>query len=102
MRRGENHFTGAETVAFGDARRFKIDQARFAAGDHQTVVGDEITHRAESVAIEFHADGDAVAENHGGRAVPRLAFAREEFERAANVGGKEGVFGESCWNQFEH
>src|SRR6202040_2273917 len=93
---------GPEAVAFSDARLFKIDQARFAAGDHQAIVGDEITHRPESVAIEFHADGEAIAENHGRGAIPGLALARKNFERAANVGGEERIFGEGRGNQFKH
>jgi len=46
----------AEAVAFRDARFFQVNQACFATGDHQAVVGDKIAHRAQTVAIEFDAD----------------------------------------------
>ena len=60
---GENHFAGAETLAFRDAGFIEIDQAGFGAGDQEAVMREGVAQGAEAVAVEFCADELAVGEN---------------------------------------
>src|SRR5690348_14243542 len=69
---GENHFAGPEALALGDARFFEIQEARFGAGDQETIVRQRVAQRAESIAVELRADEFAIRENERGGPVPRF------------------------------
>ena len=99
---GENHFAGAETLAFGDARFFEIDQAGFGAGDQEAVVRERVAQRAEAVAVELCADELAVGKNQRGGAVPRLALLRERGESGANVAREKRIVFKRRRNHGEH
>ena len=49
-----------------------MNNPRFAAHDHQAVFINFETRGAEAVAIERGAHIAAIAEHHGGRAIPRF------------------------------
>src|SRR5580704_5448549 len=99
---GENHFAGAEALAFGDARFIEIDQAGFGAGDQEAVVRERVAQGTEAVAIKFCADELAVGENQGGGAVPRFALLRKRSEGGADVAREKRIVFEGGWNHGEH
>ena len=99
---GENHFAGAEALAFGDSRFIEIDEAGFGAGDEEAIVRQSVAERAEAVAIELGADELAVGEDEGGGAVPGFAVLRECGQGAADVAGEKRIFFEGRRNHGEH
>ena len=99
---GEDHFAGAEALAFGDARFFEIDEASFGAGDQKAVVRERVAQRAEAVAVELCADELAVGKNQGGGTVPGLAFLRKRSQSGADVPGKKRIVLERRRNHGEH
>ena len=76
----EKNFAGAEAIAFDDLFIAEIGEADFGADDEQAVAGENVTHGAKAVAVEFCADHLAVAEDQSGGTVPgfllRAAFSR--------------------------
>ena len=63
----------------------QIGEADFGADDEQAVAGEDVTHRAEPVAVEFCTDHLAIAENERGGTVPRFLAAGGFFEVAAQL-----------------
>ncbi len=76
---GKNHFAGAEALAFGDLRFFKIDQAGFGTGDQQAIMRERVAQRTQAVAIEFRANENARRRKPARRAHPtaRLVARRQ-------------------------
>ena len=99
---GENHFAGAEALAFGDAGFIEIDQAGFGAGNQETVVRERVAQRSEAVAVELCADELAVGKNQRSRAVPRFALLRERGESRADVAREQRIVFKRGRNQREH
>src|SRR5581483_4253515 len=60
---GENHFAGAEALAFGDLRWLEIDKAGFRAGDEQAVMAQGIAERTEAIAVELATDEAAIGKD---------------------------------------
>ena len=99
---GKNHFSWTETLAFGNLRLVKIDEAGFGAGDEQTVVRQGVAQRAQSIAVEFCANKLAVGKDERGGAIPGLAVLRKRGQRAADVARKQGIFFKGRRNHGEH
>ena len=99
---GEDHFAGAEALAFGDAGFFEIDEAGFGASNQEAVVSERVPQGAEAVAVELCADELAVGKNQGGGTVPGLAFLRKRSQSGADVPGKKRIVLERGRNHGEH
>ena len=64
------HFTGAETSLFFHLRSLKWEDTHFGSYNDGVVVGDEVTCRAQTIAVEHTADISAIAEEQCGGTVP--------------------------------
>ena len=82
----EQHLAGTEALPFGDFIALQVGDADFGTDHKQAIGGQRVAKRAQAVAVEFCADGEAVGEDHGCRAIPRLllrACASKKRRRSA-------------------
>ena len=68
----DQHLSGAEAAAVDDCFRIEIDESGLGAEDDKIVLGDEVSARAQAIAIEDRADQIAISESNRGRAIPWL------------------------------
>ena len=98
----EQHLAGAQALALGDFLAVQVGDANLGTHNQQAVRSQRIAEGTQAVAIELGADGDAVGEDHGGGAVPRLLLRRVSFEEAAQVRGNLRVRLPRGRNHGEH
>ena len=95
----EQHLAGLQTP-FGDDLLFGNRQHAHLRRHHdETVVGDEITRRTQTVTIERRADLASVGEGHGGGTVPRLHQRRVMFVERLAIGVHQRIAGPGFRNQ---
>ncbi len=68
----QEHLAGLQAPLLDDLVLRNIEHAHLGGHHHQIVIGDQITRRPQTVAIERGADLPTVGERDGGGTVPRL------------------------------
>ncbi len=99
---GENHLAGPQRPAFGNGLGRQVDHAALGGQHDEAVMREGVAGRAEPVAVEHRADDGAIAEGHGGGAVPRLHQPGVIFEEASLVGTERIAFAPGLGHQHHH
>ena len=82
----QQNFSRPEALPFGNFLAAKIGNSHLGADHQQAVRGQGVTHRAQTIAVEFRADGAAVGEDQRCRTVPCFLHAGLLFQKIAQLG----------------
>ena len=97
-----DHLAGGEAALLDDRILIESIDAHLGAEAEDAVIGDLVAGGAKSVPVEAGADGDAVGEDQGGWAVPRLAEAGMVLVERGKLGRDLLVTAPSRGNQHGH
>ncbi len=98
----QQHLARLQTPFLDDVLLAKIQHAHLGCHQHDIVVGNQVTRRAQSVAVEGCTDHATVGESHGGGAVPRLHQRRVIFVERAPLFIHQRITGPGFWYQQHH
>lgn len=97
-----DHLSGAQAALAGHFFRGNVRYARFRGQDENIVRGQRVAGGAQAVAVQHGARVDAVGEDDGGRAVPRLHQGGMVFKEAAHVRPQMVVDAPGLRHEHEH
>ena len=66
----KENLTRLQASLFGNLSRVKVHDTHFGCHDHSVVLGNSISCRTQTVAVEHSSGVSSVAEQQSGRAVP--------------------------------
>ena len=82
----QQNFSRPQALPFGDLFAVKIGDSHLGADHQQTIRGQGVTQRTQSIAVELRTDGATVGENQRRRAIPCFLHAGLLFEKVAQLG----------------
>ena len=97
-----DHLAGPEAAFFDDFGVVEFDGADLRAERENAVVGQLVARGAQAVAVQARADGQAVAENQRGGAVPRLVETGVVLVKRGEFGRHAGVAAPGTRDQHSH
>ena len=98
----KKHLAGLQTPLLDDALLRYIEHTHFRGHHHQVVVGDEVTGRAQAVAVQCRPDLAPVGEGNCRRAVPWLHECGMVFVEGASLLIHQRIAGPGLRDQHHH
>ena len=87
---------------FGNLSRVKVHDTHFGCHDHSVILGNSISCRAQTVAVEHSSGVSSVAEQQCGRAVPRFHKYRVILVESLQIFGYRVLVVEAFGHHYSH
>ncbi len=97
-----NDFAGLEAALFFHLVIAQIKHARLGRHHEKTVLTQSVTCRTKAVAVENRTRIHAIAERHGGRAIPRFHEHRFIFEEPTHIAAQVMFFTPGLRHEHHH